>query len=420
MIRWLVSNLSSMALALVLAVLVWVAAVNEENPVEERVFTQAVPIQVVGQGADSLLTGPQPATTTITISAPRATWSTLTLNEIQAVANITDLPAGSYDVPVEVTVNSPLVRVVRVSPAVTQVTLQDSNVRTLNVRLSTTGEVAVGFQAGEPSLSVTQATVSGPATLVDQVVELRAAMRIAGARGGLQADVPIEPLDANGDVVAEVDVAPRTVEVTIPVEQRGGFRDVAVKVSLEGQVAPGYRITNISVTPLVVTVFASNPVAVSNLPGFVETEALSIEGASDDVEGRMALRLEPGVSVVGDQTVLVQVSIAAIESSLTVTRDVEIIGLGPGLITEASPPSVDVILVGPLLTLDGLRPEDVRVVLDVAGRARGLHQIEPTVVVLADQVVVQTILPPIIEVEIRSGVPTPTLSPATPTATAEP
>jgi YbbR domain-containing protein len=149
----------------------------------------------------------------------------------------------------------------------------------------------------------------------------------------------------------------------------------------------------------------------------VETEPLSIEGASDDVEGRLALRLTEGVSLVGDQTVLVQVSIAAIESSLTVTRNVEIIGLGPALIAEPSPPSVDVILVGPLLTLDGLRPEDVRVVVDVAGRARGTHQVEPTVVVLAGDVIVQTILPPTLEVEIRSGVPTPTPVPVTPSPT---
>ena len=410
MIRWLWGNVSSMLLALVLAVLVWVAAQNEENPIEERVFPQALSIQVVGRLSDQLLTGPTPATATVTIRAPRAVWSTLSADQIRVVADLTGLDPGAYDVPLAVTVNNELARVLRVNPAQVQVTLEESGARPVRIHLTTTGEVAVGYQAGEPKLSVTDSLVSGPASLVDQVSELRAEMRIAGARGGLQAELSLAPVDAQGAVVAGVTLQPATVQVSVPVEQLGGYRDVAVKVVVTGQVAPGYRVTNISVTPLVVTLFGTNPAAVANLPGFVETQPLSIEGASDDVEGRVALRLDEGVSLVGEQTVLVQVSIAAIESSLTVTRDVEITGLGSGLAAEASPPSVDVILSGPLLTLEALQPEDVRVVLNLVGLARGTHQVEPEVVVLPDQLNVEIVLPAIIEVEIRSGPPaTPTL-----------
>jgi YbbR domain-containing protein len=285
------------------------------------------------------------------------------------------------------------------------------------IRVSTTGEVAVGYQAGPPQLSVTEALVSGPASLVDQVSELRVEMRIAGARGGLQAELPLAPVDAQGERVEGVDLSPETVIVSVPVEQLGGFRDVAVKVVVTGQVAPGYRVTNISVTPNVITLFGSNPSLVAGLPGFVETESLSIDGASDDVEARVGLLLPEGISLVGDQTVFVQVSIAAIESSVTLTSGLEITGLGPGLVAEASPPNIDVIISGPLLTLETLQPGDVRVVLNLVGLARGTHQVEPTVVVLPDQIEVQTILPPTIEVEIRSGVPfTPTPG-ITPTAT---
>jgi YbbR domain-containing protein len=425
-IRWLWSNLSSMVLAVVLAVLVWVAAQNEENPIEERVYSQALAVQVVGEPENMILTGPTPSTATLTLRAPRVTWSTLTADQIRVAADLTGLAPGSYDVPVAVTVNNSLVQIVRVNPVQVRVTLEESSARSVRIHLTTTGEVAVGYQAGEPKLSVTEAEVKGPASLVDQVSELHAEMRIAGARGGLQAELSLVPVDAQGATVNGVTLEPSTVQVSVPVEQLGGYRDVAVKVVVTGQVAPGYRVTNISVTPLVVTLYGANPSAVANLPGFVETEPLSIEGASDDVQGRVALKLDEGVSLVGEQAVFVQVSIAAIESSLTVTRDLEVTGLGPGLAAEASPPSVDVILSGPLLTLDALKPEDVRVVLNLVGLARGKHQVQPDVVVLPDQLTVQTVLPAMIEVEIKSGppaTPSPIHSPTpsvTPTATRAP
>lgn len=46
MARWLWDNLRTLTLAFLLAVLVWVVAVNEENPIEEKVFPQPVPISL--------------------------------------------------------------------------------------------------------------------------------------------------------------------------------------------------------------------------------------------------------------------------------------------------------------------------------------------------------------------------------------
>ncbi len=80
-----------------------------------------------------------------------------------------------------------------------------------------------------------------------------------------------------------------------------------------------------------------------------------------------------------------------------------------------SPPTVDVILSGPLLTLDALKPEDVRVVLNLVGLGRGTHQVEPGVVVLPDNVTAETLLPSTIEVVITGSTPR-----QTPTPTSKP
>jgi hypothetical protein len=78
-----------------------------------------------------------------------------------------------------------------------------------------------------------------------------------------------------------------------------------------------------------------------------------------------------------------------------------------------------VILSGPLPLLEGLEPNDVRVVLDLFGLLVGSHQIEPQVVV-PEGIVAQNILPAALQVEIMVPLPataTPTAAPTvTPTA----
>jgi hypothetical protein len=55
--------------------------------------------------------------------------------------------------------------------------------------------------------------------------------------------------------VTGVNISPAQVSVRKAISQRGGYRNVVVKVIVDGQVARGYRVTNISVFPPAVTVF---------------------------------------------------------------------------------------------------------------------------------------------------------------------
>jgi hypothetical protein len=121
--------------------------------------------------------------------------------------------------------------------------------------------------------------------------------------------------------------------------------------------------------------------------------------------------------VVGDSKVLVQVSIAAIESSMTISLPVEMIGLAPGLEGEVSPAAVDVIIAGPVPVLNDLKPNDIRVKVDLTGYGTGIHQIIPEVDFLPAQVQVVSILPATVEVTVTNA-PTstpPQTGPATPT-----
>jgi YbbR domain-containing protein len=222
--------------------------------------------------------------------------------------------------------------------------------------------------------------------------------------------VDLVPRNAAGIQIRGVTVAPRQVSVEVPISLPGGFRSVAVIPLITGQVLPGYFVTNMTVSPPTVTVFSSNPSLMETLPGFVQTDPISLDGAQASIERRVTLSLPDGFSLVDEQTVLVQVTVAPIESSLTINRQLELVGLQNGLYARLSVESVSVILTGSLPVLEQLSPLDVRIVLDLLGLNPGVHQVAPEAIVLPGALRVQTIIPDLIEVTISRtpfGTPTP-------------
>ncbi len=423
-LRWIISNIGTLILALVLAVVVWISAVTASNPNVER--TRTVPLDIVGLDPDMLIVGNVPTQVRVTLEAPSSVMDSMNASEnaVHSWVDVVGLEPGTHDLLVQVQVN-PAFRPVRqgpVIPELVEITLEPLLTRTYPVNLEVTGEPAVGYQKGPLLVEPSSITVSGAASLVNQIEQVGASIDISGVTETIERNVSLVAVDQQGDPVSGVNITPAEVAVTQPIFLQGGYRNVIVRVETVGQPADGYKLTNITVSPLNVVVFSSDPQLVNDLPGYVETEAVDLTGAVDDIDTYVAITLPEGVTLVGDQFVLVQVSIAAIEGSLKMSLPVTPIGLLPIQAALISPETVDVILSGPVPILDTMTPEDVRVLVDVSDLELGIYQLEPQVEVFPDRVVVESVVPSTVEVEIIiAPTPTPTLTPApAPAATSQP
>ncbi|MCJ7723050.1 MAG: CdaR family protein [Anaerolineales bacterium] len=413
--HWLVTNFRTFLWALVMAVAVWISAVTAADPDEVRLFPASIPVEIVGQDTALVITGTYPEQISLTLRAPKSVWNRLTTeeNSVRAVMDLSGLVAGQHAVDIMVQIVIRPVRIISVTPTSATIQLEPLVARSIPVDLTLSGQPAIGYQAGETSLDESTAVVAGPESIINKVVKVRASVILSGAREAIDQVYPLEVLDERNLPLLGVTITPENVHVTIPISQQGGYRDMAVKVVVRGQVASGYRLTGISVFPPIVTVFSSDPQLVNSLPGIVETAALDLNGASDDISTRLTLNLPAGISVVGEQAVLTQVSIAPIQSSLTLSgKKVEIIGLPAGLLAQVAPETVDVILSGPLPLLDTLSSQDVRVVLDLTGLSAGTHQLNPRVEILIADINIESMLPATVEVTLTQlGAPTITATP---------
>ncbi len=415
MLNWLITNLKTFLLACIMAVAVWVSAVTAADPDEVRVYPRAIPLEVLGQDPRLVIVGSLPERVNVTLRAPRSTWEQLTSTDgqIRALIDLSGLEAGEHRLSVQLQIITQPVRVVSVTPQTLDVNLEVLATKVLPIQLSVRGEPAIGYEAGAIRITPSEVTISGPQSRVEQVVDVRSDLSIAGVRQDVQNTLTLRLLDANGLPLNGLTVRPEAAQVFIPITQQGGYRDIAVKVNVRGQVAAGYRLTTVSVFPPVLTVYSQNPALVKDLPGFVETEPLNLNGASQDIDTRLPLVLPRGISIVGEQTVRVQVGIDTIEGSLSLNDVViTVVGLAPGLEAVISPERLDVILTGPLPLLDKLTAGDVRFFVDLTGLSIGAHQVVPQAEIFITDIEVQSLNPATVEVIIRAAqTPTPNSSP---------
>ncbi len=406
-------NLRTLLWAFVLAVAVWIAAVTGSDPDEVRTYPTPIKIEIVGQDPGLVVKGSIPTDVQISIRAPQSVWSQLTAQpgSVRAVLDLSGLKAGQHTLRIQVQVDARPIRVVTVSPSSVEVALEPLVSRTLPLQSTIAGQPAVGYQAGDLTLDPTEVILAGPESVVQQVAKVRVAIDIAGVREGIDQSLPVQALDATNAPVSDLTIQPGSVHVTLPINRQGGFRDVAVKVVVHGQVATGYRLDSISVYPPVVTVYSANPELVNDLPGVIETQPLELQAARDSLSMRISLNLPSGISVVGQQTVLIQAGISPIQSSLTLAGEkVDVSGLSEGLAAQVSPATVDVILAGPLPILDTLTRQDIQVVVNATGLGPGTYQLTPNVQILSSSVTVESLLPTTVELVLTPKV-TPTTKP---------
>lgn len=417
MFRWITQNFQTFLWAFALAVAVWISAVLQADPDETRPLPNPVPIQIVGQAPNLVLNTAIPREVEVTLRAPRSVWALLEADpeSVRAILDLSEMDAGVHTVPLQIQIDPRPVQIISATPRSVTLELEPLTSRSFPVDPSITGVPAIGYQAGTAVYEPMEVVISGAQSQVNKAARARVSINLNGIREDFDQTVPVEVIDENGQRVNGVTVSPEAVRVTIPVSQQGGYRDVAVKVTIVGRVASGYRLTDLSVFPPVVTVFSADPQLVANLPGVVETQPLDLQNAQQDITIRLAVNLPEGVTIVGEPTVLVRAGVSPIESSVTLAGEpVEVEGLENGLTAQVSPLTVDVILSGPLSLLDTLTRQSVRAFVDLTNLGPGTYQVTPKIEVMIANIVVESILPNTIEVVITplgTGTPTPTPTP---------
>jgi YbbR domain-containing protein len=199
--------------------------------------------------------------------------------------------------------------------------------------------------------------------------------------------------------VQVVQVTPATIPLVF---ENSATRTVPVHPATDGTPAPGYVVTGVVTNPNTVEVVGPQS-AVERTTEAV-TEPVSIAGARQPVTERVTIGfVDPSLRLKTPRPadVTVQVQLGPLERALR-DRPVYLRNLGPGLLAQAIPASVQVTVRGSREGLSHVRGDAVTAFVDLAGLGAGDYMLN----VRADasqEVGVVRVDPAVVQVRVSSG-----------------
>jgi YbbR domain-containing protein len=415
-IRWINNNLSTLALAFILAVFVWFVAAQETNPVGEEAFPERLAIAMINQPSGVVLTNDPVDTVEVLVYGPRLSLDSLQPGDFRAVVDLADVPLGGAEVPVNVSIDDPLVSIVGQDVNSIYVQLERYEQEVFSVTPVVIGSPALGHVVGAPEVDPVQVTLEGPASLIDPVEVAQVRVSVEGARETVRETTTVQLRDSLGRQVTGFPTEALQVTVTVPITKSDEYAELFVTVNLTGTIASGYRLADYTADPQRVTIYGA-PEIVSTLPGFVSTSPIDVTDASTDLIQRVGLMVPDRVTLIGAREVIVEIDIEPVVTTLTFPWKPLILGPDMGLSATLSVDTFNVSMIGPLALIDSFNPEtDLSLTINLFGIDVGAHELVPVARSNVTGVEVETILPATVLVEIYP-LPTPT---PTPTGTVTP
>ncbi len=396
-------TLSLAALSLVLAFFFWAVATETSDPTEERAYPDAIPIEVRGVPEDRMAAyGAENSKARVVLRAPHSIWQILQTEDIHAYVDLSAAsPGKNISVPVIVEVLRGPAQVVEYSPQEITLSFEPLAEKDVPVLVVIDGTPALGYVARPPTYVPQAVTVRGPESRVAEVVRAQLRISVKEQRQNVTGDLAAQPVDQAGNVVAYVEIIPKSISVSVPIEQLGNIRDMAVRVIVLGEPAEGYRVASVTVDPPIVTVIGRQDV-IQQLSGYLDTDPVLLNGASASFTATVGLQLPEGLSALLTPEVLVEVTLEMQESKLTVPAEPEVLGLPTGYSVELQPARLRLVLAGPYTAIKDLNIDTVKVSVDVNGLAPGRHTLTPTITLPDPLIRIENVLPqPTLSVMIR-------------------
>ena len=383
----LVLKISSLAVAF----LVWIIVVNVSNPIVTRNIS--VPLNVVNAniitdaGKTYSLTGAN--SVTVSYEVRSRDQSRISASDFNASIDLGDMYdiTGAVPIAVEVVNNKDLIiGAVASKPSIVRVSIEDLQRKEFTLTTKITGTPSDGFSVGEVKLDKTNVVVTGPVSVIGQISQIGVEIDVSGLDSNESGRADLKYFDANGNafVISDSRVSKSFDNVGYSLVMLNG-RTLALNFDVGGTAAQGYKFTGAESTTKSIQV-RGQPEVLEGLDSItVPASALSVEGATGDVNITVDIKnfLPANVTAVGDTKVNVTLKVEALDKkSLTLTvNDLNIVGAKPGAATNIVPEKITVVVSGLSANLESVTNADLKATLDVsemnAGSNTGSLKFEP-------------------------------------------
>lgn len=294
-------NLTAKIIALIMAIILWVYVMNEQNPLVET--SMEIPLEVRNLSS-SVMAADIPEVVRVKVRGPRAIIVGLAPKDIKAYIDLKGLGDGRNNTTVSTNIPAN-VELVEVSPGDINFRLDTIVSRQVPVEAKLVGTPGAGGVVAKISYSSPTVTVKGPSEIVDTVVKAIVDVDISGKNADFTVDASIILLDARNKKVESLTVTPGDVSAAVAFTPIINKKMVEIKPNIVGILGKGVVLNKISINPEQIEISGDDKIFEKTQ--FVYTEPINISVINKETVLEVKLQLKDGI-IANKNTVTVNIS----------------------------------------------------------------------------------------------------------------
>lgn len=286
--------------ALLLACVLWLYVMNEQNPLIERSFT--VSLAKINL-AENMMVNNVPESVNVTIKGQRTVLSRVAADDLHAFVDLDGLKKGRHSVDVKVKAASG--EVVDVNPNTLFLDMDTISERTVDVEARIVGVPNSGVTVGKMEINPPKVVVEGASSRVANMSRVIVLVDISDKDKNFETDAYLVPINLDGTEMYDLKVTPSQVHINAIMLKQLATNSFPIKPIISGTLRKGLKISSIKTVPEAVKLTAE-PAVLGNMTE-VETAPIILDKLEGDIELQMPLNL-PEKVLADAHTVLVNIT----------------------------------------------------------------------------------------------------------------
>lgn len=389
--------------AILIAIALWAGLITQDPSLLREKHFSDVPVTVIGaeslkrngyivlEHIEDALNG-----VSMRVSVPQGNYAAAQASSYSVRVDLSRIrTTGAQEIRILSTNSSTYGTVTEIVPATVQLTVDEYVTRyRIPVTVVTQGEPPEGFHASDPATDPPMVTVSGPKSLVQQIVSAQVVAdqaTLPAQEGLVRRALPFTLVDESGAAIQSdmLEVTSESVLVDSIIVEQTVYTKRTVELSelslVTGQPAEGYEIKGVYITPGVVTI-AGRASSIMNLDILYLENSVNVKGLTESVTKSLRVRQPSSVKYASTDQVEVAVEIGPIITTRAYEAAVVLQGLPPMLKEVGGLRTATVTLTGPQPWLDSLSASDVSLACDLSSIAEpGTYMLPITCTVKGDE-----------------------------------
>lgn len=415
--KQIINNLLWVLSSILLAVIVWVVATLQVNPIIQEPFNRR-PVSVLTE--EGIIVTSPTRLVNLVARGQRSVLEVLDASEIRVIADARGLQSGTHSVTLQAEADEPLSAVI--DPPSVEIILAQEIGEQKPVQISVEAPPPVNFRFDPPITDIAQAEVRGAANLVASVASVQGEVDLRDLRTPYETVVTLAAVDAEGNEVEDVEIIPVEASVSVNIVPR----DDVIAVTVVPLIQVDTVSTNFVFGGFSYSAFddgrrflSGDPDVLATIRDTVQTNPIDLSDQMDSFEATVPIDLpHEDLEVLNSAGNVVNptIGVRVVIVPRTTTQPyenvpIELRNVPEGLMVTNPPQSLFVLLDGPVTVLDELAVDELFAVVDLADATAGTSEVQPTLVIRQGQIdsddsnITATLIPEILTVTLVEQVP---------------